>query len=249
MDSLVNSVKDRECTLCFEEVSTKGVLTKCCTKIFCIDCAYQSAEFKKSDSKLVGKCPGCNKPIKLEDMIPISLDQEIDPSTVSSIKKEIKVKSHDISDSKQDKIDVLLDILAGKETKFSKTIRLNMPTLIHGMGSYIPTNQEDRKFVIVSSNKGNLLELYTELKGYKYDPVMFNEDYIITQKESIILLHTDHAVGINLQFMSDIILLHGVTSNEIEAQIIGRIQRFPRKTSANIHYILYNGENLKHVTE
>ena len=55
-----------------------------------------------------------------------------------------------------------------------------------------------------------------------------------------VLIMTSCNAGIDIQFATDLILYHN--GNELESQIIGRLQRIGRTTSARIHLLSYNTE-------
>ena len=64
-------------------------------------------------------------------------------------------------------------------------------------------------------------------------------------KTKILLLNaTQYACGINLIATTDIIFFHKM-NQELTNQIIGRAQRFGRTENLNVHYLLYNVDNIK----
>jgi SNF2 family DNA or RNA helicase len=49
--------------------------------------------------------------------------------------------------------------------------------------------------------------------------------------------------GLNIEFMTDLILFHKTYNESIEGQLIGRAQRIGRTSNLNVHYLLYNNED------
>lgn len=79
-----------------------------------------------------------------------------------------------------------------------------------------------------SELSGNQIEIGKALEGFKFG------------SKKILLIHSSqYGSGLNLEFSSSIILWHKSDRNE---QLIGRAQRFGRKTQLNIHHLLYTGE-------
>ena len=59
--------------------------------------------------------------------------------------------------------------------------------------------------------------------------------------DGILMLNSEkHCAGINIQETTDLIFFHRLSRDSIEAQAIGRAQRFCRTHSLNVHYLTYN---------
>ena len=81
-----------------------------------------------------------------------------------------------------------------------------------------------------ASIKGPVDHIRKTLQRYKEEDV------------NVLLLNSRlYGSGMNLEFTTDVIMFHKVDS-EIEKQIIGRAQRYPRTNALNVHYFLYDNE-------
>ncbi len=53
-----------------------------------------------------------------------------------------------------------------------------------------------------------------------------------------------NCAGLNLQFATDLVFLHRIYDEAIEAQVIGRIHRAGRVFNSSVHYLSYNNERI-----
>lgn len=109
------------------------------------------------------------------------------------------------------------------------------------------------KFLIFSSFDSTFQEVIPILRdlNVKYDFVKGHSGVIANTvkkyKEgdlSVLLINVrNYGSGLNLENTTDIIMFHKFDT-QIEAQVIGRAQRYGRRTPLNIHYLLYENEIL-----
>ena len=113
-------------------------------------------------------------------------------------------------------------------------------------------NKEDKsKFLIFSEfdisfdrilnilQKNNIK--YSFLKGNKYMIQNIIRDFETADLDILLINIYNYGSGMNLQCATDIVMFHKFDKN-IEQQVIGRGQRFGRKDSLNIHYLLNENE-------
>ena len=96
-------------------------------------------------------------------------------------------------------------------------------------------NKIEKKFVEVGIT-------YHILKGQSSCISKHINDYE-NKKVQVIMLNAQYfGAGMNLQTTTDLIIYHRF-SNEMEEQIIGRAQRYGRKGTLNVYYLLHDNEN------
>lgn len=125
----------------------------------------------------------------------------------------------------KDKLDVLLDIIQKKKDGSFLLF-----------ANYTETfNKIEKKFLEVGIT-------YHILKGQSSSISKYINDYE-NKKVQVIMLNAQYfGAGMNLQTTSDLIIYHRF-SNEMEEQIIGRAQRYGRKGTLNVYYLLHDNEN------
>lgn len=109
------------------------------------------------------------------------------------------------------------------------------------------------KFLLFSSFDSTFQEIIPILKklNIKYDYVKGNSGVIANTvkryKEgdlSVLLINVRNCgSGLNLENTTDVIMFHKFDT-QLETQVIGRAQRYGRRTSLNVHYLLYENEIL-----
>tara|TARA_B110000259_G_scaffold131427_1_gene148289 strand:+ start:892 stop:2745 length:1854 start_codon:yes stop_codon:yes gene_type:complete len=82
---------------------------------------------------------------------------------------------------------------------------------------------------------------YSFLKGNKYVIENIIQDFKIGNLDILLINIYNYGSGMNLECATDIVMFHKFNKN-IEQQVIGRGQRFGRKYSLNIHYLLNHNE-------
>ena len=95
----------------------------------------------------------------------------------------------------------------------------------------------DRILKILKRNKMK----YSFLKGNKYMIQNIIRDFETADLDILLINIYNYGSGMNLQCATDIVMFHKFDKN-IEQQVIGRGQRFGRKDSLNIHYLLNENE-------
>jgi len=159
------------------------------------------------------RCPYCRQNISSNDLHIIS-ENEIEKSNLKSKANELK-----------DKLDVLIDIIQKKKDGSFLLF-----------ANYTETfNKIEKKFVEVGIT-------YHILKGQSSTISKHINEYE-NKKVQVIMLNAQYfGAGMNLQTTTDLIIYHRFSS-EMEEQIIGRAQRYGRKGTLNVYYLLHDNEN------
>jgi hypothetical protein len=159
------------------------------------------------------RCPHCRQNISTSDLHIISENE--------SEKSKQKMESNEL----KDKLDVLIDIIQKKKDGSFLLF-----------ANYTETfSKIEKKFVEVGIT-------YHILKGQSSSISKHINDYE-NKKVQVIMLNAQYfGAGMNLQTTTDLIIYHRF-SNEMEEQIIGRAQRYGRKGTLNVYYLLHDNEN------
>lgn len=167
-----------------------------------------------SNSKL---CPLCKESLKLNDLFLIQdKDEEINENII--IDESIPNKEFD----KLKNLEILL-----------KNRKENSKFLIF--------SEYDISFdrIVEILNNNNIK--YSYLKGNKYLIQNIIRDYKTGDLDILLVNIYNYGSGLNLECSTDIIMFHKFDKS-IESQVIGRAQRYGRKESLNIHYLLNQNE-------
>ncbi|AGD92654.1 putative helicase [Megavirus lba] len=210
----IKSIKNECCFICTEPFDTPAIL-ECCKSTFCLKCLATTLKTGGS------KCPYCRKPIKS------SKDYHI----ISTKCKKIEAKPKKISMdpfNKMDKADVLEHVL-----------------------KYISKNDDSPKILIFSDYSQTFEKIIkniskADLQYSLLSGVPAHITNVINEFEAgitnVLMLDSQHyGSGLNLQSANYIILYHRMTP-ELEIQVIGRAQRFGRKTPLKIIYLINDSE-------
>lgn len=110
----------------------------------------------------------------------------------------------------------------------------------------------DRKFIVFADYDQTFLKIEKVFKQHKVKYGIFNGsrtkikdtlDKFQNGNINVIMLNAKNfGAGMNLQCATDIILYHRFT-DEIEEQIIGRGQRYGRKGTLNVYYLIHDNES------
>jgi SNF2 family DNA or RNA helicase len=113
-------------------------------------------------------------------------------------------------------------------------------------------NKPDGRFMIFANYNETFSKIELKLKEYETEyHILKGQNSVIkkyiddftNKKVRILMLNATYfGAGMNLQMTTDLIMYHRFT-NEMEEQIIGRAQRFGRKTQLNVYYLLHENES------
>ena len=211
----IKSIKDECCFICADTFVAPTILD-CCKSVFCLKCLLQS--LKSCDNK----CPYCRRVVKPNEYHVID--------NGSGKKKEIVKKS--VSDkifNKMDKSTVLEEIL-----KYISKNERNPKILI--FSDYSQT------FEKITENISNAKLKYSLLSGIPAHISNVINDFKAGNTNILMLDSQHYGSGLNLQDADYLILYHRMTP-ELETQVIGRAQRFGRKKTLRVIYLVNSSEN------
>lgn len=135
--------------------------------------------------------------------------------TTNDKKKKVQIK---------DKLDALIDIVqSGKQKKI--LVFANYQTTFEKIK--IKLEEENINYDILKGNESTVNKILDKFKNGKIKVLMLNASHF--------------GAGLNLQCTTDVVIYHRFTK-EMEEQIIGRAQRYGRKTSLNIYYLIHDNE-------
>jgi SNF2 family DNA or RNA helicase len=207
-------VQNKFCLVCSGDAEIPTI-TMCCKNVFCLNCI--SCSYKENPM-----CPFCRASITESDIC---------------IQSQLKEKT--IGDSEE-----TLAIPAKREPKL-----LNK---IDNLFKIIKENP-DGKFLVVSQYENSLNELHERFKDKDMKTAKLTGNSAVVNKTlatykdpdsdlNVILFNADnYGAGLNIPETTDIIIYHKLTK-ELETQVIGRAQRYPRTTVLRIWYLTIDGE-------
>jgi SNF2 family DNA or RNA helicase len=225
----INGIRDRiksaeMCNICFDDISNKTI-TPCCSNGSCFLCL----NIWLSKSR---QCPFCKRALSNSELLVVNeecehMDCNVDMEQQGPITKE--------------QVDASKDKLANLEALLLQLLGTTGENLSENPKKIIIYSSYDMSFTnIINILKKNEFR-YASIKG----PVDHIRKTLQRYKEedvNVLLLNSRlYGSGMNLEFTTDVIMFHKVDS-EIEKQIIGRAQRYPRTNALNVHYFLYDNE-------
>jgi hypothetical protein len=219
-ENKINGIRERIkntniCNICFDDISNKTI-TPCCSNGFCFLCLNKWLANHK-------KCPLCQKEINAKDVLVVEESGDI-CSTSCECKNTELITNND----QKDKIENLKDLMKNIMNKNEKSKVLVYASSDMTFSKIDKVMKEQH--ISHAAIKGPVTHINKTIEKYKNDDL------------TVLLLNSRlYGSGMNLENTTDIIMFHKVDT-EIEHQIIGRAQRFPRTSPLKVHYLLYENE-------
>tara|TARA_B110000238_G_scaffold196893_1_gene238461 strand:+ start:91 stop:1971 length:1881 start_codon:yes stop_codon:yes gene_type:complete len=213
----INNIKSRInnnnlCNICYDEIKNDDKSL--------VKCCSNIFCFKCINLWLSQKadCPLCKESLSINDLFLIQ-----DKNNINNYENIILDENN--TNENFDKLKNL-EILMKNKKKGSK---------------YLIFSEYDITFdnIIIILNNNNIK--YSYLKGNKYIIEKLLRDYKYGDLDILLVNINNYGSGLNLENTTDIIMFHNFDAS-IEKQVIGRAQRFGRKKSLNIYYLLNNNE-------
>jgi SNF2 family DNA or RNA helicase len=212
----IESIKTECCFICSDEFESPTIID-CCKTVSCLKCLVQAL------AKGNNMCPYCRHQVKSPKEYHVVGASEKKP------KKEVAKNSPAKPFGKMEKMDVLAEIL-----------------------KYIAENTDNPRILIFSDYAQSFNKIANMLNesGLKHSTISGTpqrvagvlDDYR-NGRLNVLMLDSEHyGSGHNLQDAEYLILLHRMKP-ETEVQVIGRGQRFGRKSALKIIYLVNETEN------
>lgn len=263
IDRVKDNINEGDCPVCCGELAgDDAIIVKCCGQILCADCGIHGTNLRRIGGAVQGKCPNCRVLIAFTDLIFIAGDFDLDTIKTNN-GLDLDGTDEPIATApcitKDDtKADVLLRIIRGEANPKKKEISVSIPGIIEGIRELPTAPIHHRKTIIFSKFEEHLNGIEQKLKdggivfhrlrstAETLDKMVcdFHDSY---DGANVLLINGEkYSSGCNLQSATDLVFMHRIMDQSIEAQIAGRILRPGRIYKANIHYVLY-GEESRHL--
>lgn len=253
-----DNVKSGNCTYCQSELDDEDeatVILSCCTTTVCGSCCQYELGFSKFG---YGTCHNCRRRLNFKDII--YLDGSFDLEAIVSGKMEYVEEETGPGEEEPEgpaepriasKNTALLEIIRGEVPLERKRVDININNLMKG-NHQLP--EEKVKKVLIFTNYDETIRNTCKLlddEKIKYERLIGSAGHISKlaldfhdSKEPMVLVinSTTHCSGLNLQAATDLVFMHKILNKHIETQVVGRIQRLGRTSTAKIHYLLYENE-------
>lgn len=226
-------------------------------------------------AKLMGKCPNCSASVNFkENMIYLApgFDIELLLNATGNEEKDV-IKRPDAPEEEVDedpeydpfyetienvKHKALYRIIKGKVPEEHKSVNLKIPGLMIGKKDKERTSDIPTKVLAFAGYDESLRKTaefldscsikYHKLGGTPKQMAETVRDFERDDSKVLLVNSGKHCAGLNIQFATDLVFMHKITSVEVEAQVAGRAQRVGRKCNLNIHYLLYRNEKVVEVS-
>jgi len=213
---IIKPSSDNICLLCDKEYESDNnkYFSNCCKKNCCIDCLKDWYHKLLKDN-----CLFCSKDdILFEDFKNEKQHEEMKLNTYSGIKY-----------TKKTKIEFLEYFI---RTKIYSNCKIIFCSNYVRIFNDIKKLFEKYNIKYIELDDGNINSINESINKYTYGNI------------NVLLLNSNlFGCGLNLQCTTDIIFLHK-TEEILEKQIIGRAQRFGRKSKLNVWYLMHENEQI-----
>lgn len=253
IERVKDNIKEGYCVVCCAELEFEDtIINKCCGGILCGVCGIQCSHFHKEGDTVVGKCANCRQKLPITNMVFLNKDFNLDKITTNDCEYEVIEPNVEQSELDKTKIDVLLELIVGDTQYPRQSVIVDVDKLLIGTKKLNDAPITDKTFIIFASYDETLNSIISALDkcnitwrriGGTASQIASTVKEFDEKKFKVLLLKTKKdCAGLNLQSASDLVFMHKIIDNDLEAQSLGRIQRFGRTTQANIHYLLYINE-------
>lgn len=257
IDRVKDNIKEGDCPVCCGEINgSDAIIVQCCGKILCAECGVKGTNFTRYDNAIRGNCPNCRTSIGFIDLIFINGEFDLDSIVTEEVKSDERYVpvEYVVDENNKTKFDVLAKIILGKELPNKQERAVIINGMIEGIKELPEAPPDRRKTIIFSKFDESLNEMERKMKdlgiGYKRLGGTASQIHSIATEfqdsydgVNVLLINGEkYASGLNLQSATDLVFMHKILDRNIEAQIIGRIQRLGRTYKAHVHYILYDDE-------
>ncbi len=242
IDRVKSNIAEGECMICSNDLDLETItISKCCAVVVCAMCCISTSLMKHS-------CCRCRHYVSVDDIVFIrggfDLEKIIENDADYKFEPEVE-------ETPPNKIDTLVNIINSVPQEYL-TRNINIAKVLMGTVDAEQAPPEDRRFVVFATFDESIADITKRLVDEKIE-YGFLEGTVANLAETVnnfrlgvfkvlILKSTKHSAGLNLQFATDVIYMHKILDVGVEGQTIGRLQRYGRKYTANIWYLLYNNE-------
>lgn len=242
-----DNISEGDCGICNGDLDDEDtIISKCCGIIQCSICGVQTSLHRQS-------CANCRQKIQLHDVV--FINQNFDLNKI--ISDDIQYQAEELSIQNQNdtkektKLDVLIDIINAQNTYPRKQVNIKIRNLL--VGTKELPHPTHRSFIVFASYDETLESItkrlqeenisYRRLEGTAAQISRRVDDFNNMSFQVLLLRSAKDCAGLNLQSATDLVFVHKILDRNVEGQALGRVQRYGRKYSANIHYLLYKNEN------
>ena len=211
----ISSINDECCIICADDFDNPTV-TACCNNVFCLKCLLNA--IKASE----GTCPFCRQ------KVPAKKGYHVISS--EPVKKDVKATK----------------IVTGK-----KFIEMDKTDVLEEILKHIATSEKASKILIFSdhpqtfdkikANIKNAKLVYSKIAGIPARIANVIEKFNNGEINVLLMDSKQYGSGLNIQSADYLILFHRMKP-ELEEQVIGRAQRYGRKTNLRIIYLINETE-------
>jgi hypothetical protein len=243
-----DNIKQNICVICMSSLSHENIsIQKCCNFMMHFECLLD--HIKVSGTQRGGyRCPNCRGICDLQTSVVI-LDEGFDLSAITDERQdytapEIETVIHRVLD----KFQTLMAIVQGEEVISSRSDVQIQKIMSDEHELPIP----DQEKILIFTNYGETCDQIYELLddngiGYialhQVDDIEASISAFQEGNIHVMLINAQYiCAGLNLQFATKIIFFNRFISQEVEAQCIGRAQRFGRTNRLDVHWIVYENE-------
>lgn len=257
IDRVKDNIKEGDCPVCCSPLEGDDmIIIRCCGKILCSECTIQGSQLQRYGKKLSGQCPCCRSKIAFTDLIFMNADFNLD-NILEDKQEEVEIAPVAVVEcvtKERSKASLLIDIINGVKDNDAVVKNVEIRGMLAGITDLKEAPADKRKVIIFSRFDESLDQMGKKLSsaGIKFKRLSgtekqlhdtaceFHDSY---DGVNVLLINGEkYSSGRNLQSATDLVFMHKIIDRNIEAQIIGRIQRLGRTYKAYIHYILYDDE-------
>lgn len=249
IERVKSNLKEGYCQICCNEFEDENIIiNKCCGIILCSVCGIQCSNFSNDTMSLVGRCANCRQELPIKNCIFINKDFDCNKILVDDDKYVVKDKVGECLTFT--KIDLIIDICTGKSTYPRQQVKPVVKNLLMGCTELKESKKRSVIIFAAYDETINNIKLKLTEKNISYSVLVYTaeknakivKDFTDGNTNVLLLKFSKNCAGLNLQTATDMIICHKLNDQSVESQGIGRIQRFGRTSTANIHYLLYDNE-------
>jgi hypothetical protein len=202
------------CSICFDDIVQKAVV-QCCSNSFCFKCINVWLARRST-------CPLCKAPLTTDSLLVVDASGSED-TTVALLPSTFSPPA--FCSRMHDKIQNLEHILSQRPQGSKVLLFASYDTSLVHITALLQRLDISNTFL-----RGNGNQIQCIVEAYKNGHL-----------DALLINARNYGSGLNLENTTDIVMFHKFDS-EVEAQVIGRAQRFGRSTPLRVWYLLHDNE-------
>jgi hypothetical protein len=232
-DNIKDRIKNNKCSICYSDCNNDKCVVSCCSNIFCFVCINKWLGRENNQLLNNGTCPLCNMKLSDKNLFMINNKKNDDNFSIIDMYKTYDIKQVNKEFNKIENLRILLN--SKKEEKNIKCDKFRVVIYIDNL------TEDDEMCQMIFDILIELNLTWKFLKGNKYVIKNILQLYNSGITNVLILNCENNGCGLDLS-NTDYAFFINRNCNQLEEQIICRMNNMKRENELEVYYLLNKNE-------